>query len=73
MRGAPYRALGLGVDRLDPIAQLGIGQLPGRGGGVLVPHVEGGTGDLEQPARPADVALLSLLRLDEREHVHRVS
>src|ERR1019366_5205942 len=38
------------------------------------PLVVGGSGDLEQPARHGDVAvLLSLLRLDERVAVHRVS
>jgi hypothetical protein len=35
--------------------------------------VVGGTGDLQQLARPLDVALLCLLRLDERIDVHRVS
>jgi hypothetical protein len=35
--------------------------------------VEGGTGDLQQLARPPDVAPAPLLRLDERVNVHRVS
>jgi hypothetical protein len=35
--------------------------------------VIGGTGDLQQLARPLDVAPASLLRLDERIHRHRVS
>src|SRR5215469_5338487 len=35
--------------------------------------VEGGTGDLQQRARPGHVAPASLLRLDERVDVHRVS
>ena len=35
--------------------------------------VVGGPGDLEQLARPADVAVCDLLRLDERVHRHRVS
>jgi hypothetical protein len=35
--------------------------------------VEGGTGDLQQLARPLDIAPLRLLRLDERVAVHRVS
>src|SRR5215204_4495716 len=40
---------------------------------MLIPLVEGGPGDLQQRARLGYVALLSLLRLDEREHAHRVS
>ena len=35
--------------------------------------VEGGPGDLEELARLGDVAILGLLRLDERVHAHRVS
>ena len=34
--------------------------------------IEGGTGDLQQLARPFDVAPALLLRLDERVNVHRV-
>src|SRR5262249_11825858 len=41
--------------------------LPAAGG------VEGGTGDLQQLARPLDVAPALLLRLDERVDAHRVS
>jgi hypothetical protein len=40
---------------------------------MLVPLVNGGPGDLEQRARLHDVALLGLLRLDELEHVHRIT
>jgi len=43
----------------------------GRGGGAV--GVEGGAGDLQQHARPGDVAALGLLRLDERVHRRRVS
>ena len=44
-----------------------------RGDGPGQVLVEGGTGDLQQLARPLDVAPASLLRLDERVDVHRVS
>src|SRR5262249_14090626 len=37
-----------------------------------VPLVVGGSGDLQDRARPVDAALPSLLRLDERVHVHRL-
>src|SRR6058998_3728580 len=60
------------VDNLDAFAEFGVGALTRRGN-VLVPLVKGGPGDLEHLARLDDVALLGLLRLDEREHVHRVS
>src|SRR5438105_6673878 len=60
------------IDALDTFTEFGIGELARRRN-MLVPLVEGGPGDLEQLARPHDVALLSLFRLDEREHVHRVS
>src|SRR6185312_13180371 len=56
----------------DPDDQLGILAVPVRGlpvpGGVV-----GGAGDLQQLARPLDVAPALLLRLDERIHAHRVS
>src|SRR5690606_38588530 len=35
--------------------------------------IVGGPGDLHQPARPGDVAVPLVLRLDERVHVHRDS
>src|SRR5437588_8336547 len=60
------------IDALDTFTEFDIGELA-RGRNMLVPLVEGGPGDLEQLARLDDVALLGLLRLDEREHVHRVS
>src|SRR6266702_1886724 len=66
------RAARLLIDALDALTEFGIRALTG-GGDVLVPFIEGGPGDLEQRARLDDVALLGLLRLDEREHVHRVS
>src|SRR5216684_2360823 len=66
------RAARLVEDLLDTFAKLLVGDLP-RGGEVLMPFVKGGPGDLEQTARLHDVALLGLLRLDEREHAHRVS
>lgn len=40
---------------------------------MSVPVVKGGPGDLHEFARLGDVAILDLLRLDERVHVHRVS
>jgi hypothetical protein len=52
--------------------QLLVSELAGRRA-VLVPVIEGGPGDLEQLARLGDVVALCLLRLDERERVHRVS
>src|SRR5207247_808758 len=42
-------------------------------GWALQMLAEGGTGDLEQLARPPDVAPARLLRLDERVDGHRVS
>src|SRR5579863_6929638 len=61
------------MDPFDAFTQLFVGELPGRRD-VLVPFIEGGPGDLEQLTRPLHrVVLLHLLRLDEREHVHRVS
>src|SRR5712691_10667539 len=60
------------IDVLDAIAEFGIRELT-RGRDMLVPLVKGGPGDLEQTARLHDVASLGLLRLDEREHAHRVS
>jgi len=53
--------------------------LPGQPGVLLLAPrragqvgIEGGAGDLQQRARPGDVAPASLLRLDERVAVHRV-
>src|ERR1700689_4771077 len=61
------------VNRADVFTEFFVGALP-RGRDMLVPLVKGGPGDLEQLTRPFHrVVLLSLLRLDEREHVHRVS
>src|SRR6185437_10067736 len=55
----------------DPGRELRVGAVPARrllaAGGVV-----GGTGDLQQLARPLDVTLLRFLRLDERVAVHRV-
>ena len=66
------RAARLVKDVLDTFAEFLVEALTGRRN-VLVPLVEGGPGDLEQLARLDDVAPLQLLRLDEREHAHRVS
>jgi len=60
------------VDGDDPLGEVGVAERSAAGD-VLAVGVEGGTGDLEQLTRPADVALLRFLRLDERPHVHRVS
>src|SRR6202035_1185813 len=71
--GRPVGAPALGEDIDDPVGQFGVGELPRRLRAVG-PLVVGGPGDLEQMARLDDVALwLSLLRLDERVHAHRVS
>src|SRR5262245_46600140 len=64
-------ALGLFMHLLDLPGQLGVGPLAPRGAGQV--RIEGGTGDLQQRARPGDIAPASLLRLDERIHRHRVS
>ena len=68
----PVPALGPLVPGPDVRGQPGVLAVPVRGlpaaGGVV-----GGTGDLQQLARPLDVALLRFLRLDERVAVHRVS
>src|SRR2546429_7566120 len=69
----PVRAARRVEDRGDAFTKLLVGDLP-RGGNVLMPFVKGGPGDLEQLTRPFHrVVLPCLLRLDEREHVHRVS
>src|SRR5918993_1422025 len=70
-RGA-VAALGPLVGLADVLGELGVNQLPGRGA-VGAVGVVGGTGDLQQLTGPLDVALLCLLRLDERIQVHRVS
>jgi hypothetical protein len=44
------------VDRLDPLGELGVAELPAAGL-VLRVLIDGGAGDLEQLARPGDVAL----------------
>ena len=60
-------------DGADASGELLVGEAAGRRT-VLVPLVEGGAGDLEQLARLVDgVVALRLLRLDEGEHLHRVS
>ena len=51
-RGA-IGALGLVVDGLDLLQQLGVGELAGRGGAVAA-LVVGGLGDLEQTTRLVD-------------------
>src|ERR1700690_3259442 len=69
----PVGAARLLVNHADAFTERFVGELAG-GRDVLVPLVKGGPGDLEQLTRPFHrVVLLSLLRLDEREHVHRVS
>src|SRR5215216_7238139 len=65
-------ALGHLVRLADLLGQRGVGDLPGRWGAESL-GVVGGPGDLQQLARPLDVVLLCLLRLDERIDVHRVS
>src|SRR5512133_2019146 len=65
-------ALGGLVGLADVLGELLIGALAGRDGAGMV-GVVGGTGDLQQLARPLEGALLCSLRLDERIHVHRVS
>src|SRR5829696_8684262 len=70
-RGA-IAALGRLVCLADVLGELVVDLLPDRRP-VGAVGVVGGTGDLQQLARPLDVALLRLLRLDERIHVHRVS
>src|SRR5262249_58996147 len=69
-RGA-VAALGLLVHGPDLPGQLGV--LPLAPGGAGQVRIEGGAGDLQQHARPGDVAPASLLRLDEPIAVHRVS
>src|ERR671912_1283375 len=70
-RGA-VAALGRLVGVADALGQLLVCDLPRRWGAGAV-GVVGGPGDLQQLARPLDVALLQLLRLDERIEVPRVS
>ena len=60
------------MHRLDLGGQRGVFPLPARRPAITC-CVEGGTGDLQQLARPLDIAPLRLLRLDERVAVHRVS
>jgi hypothetical protein len=63
-------ALGRLVHLPDPPGELSVLLLAaGRPGPV---RTEGGAGDLQQRARPLDVAPASPLRLDERVDVHRV-
>src|SRR4029450_5050874 len=70
-RGA-IAALGRLVGLADVLGELLVDLLPDRRP-VGAVGVVGGTGGLQQLARPLDVALLGLPRLDERIHVHRVS
>jgi hypothetical protein len=56
----------------DAVGELVVGALASRHA-VGTVGVVGGPGDLQQLARPLDVALLGLLRLDEPIDVHRVS
>src|SRR5215207_5082324 len=65
-------ALGGLVGLADVLGELLIGALAGRDGAGMV-GVVGGTGDLQQLARPLEGALLCSLRLEEPMHVHRVS
>ena len=60
------------VDGSDAFTECFVGESP-FGPDVLVPLVESGPGDRKQLARLDDVAPFGFLRLDEREHVHRVS
>src|SRR5690348_17969021 len=64
-------APGVLMDAPDLPGQPGVLLLAPRRAGQV--RIEGGTGDLQQHARPGDVAPASLLRLDERIAVHRVS
>src|SRR3954453_8633345 len=70
--GSAVATPGLGVQLLDLLGQLGV-LTRSNGGLVGALRVVGGTGDLQQLTRPLDVVVASLLRLDERVHVHRVS
>jgi hypothetical protein len=54
-------ALGCPVGSVDGLGELVVGELACRRDGAAV-GVVGGTGDLQQLARPLDVALLCLLR-----------
>ena len=65
-------ALGRLVCLADVLGELLVDLLPDRRP-VGAVGVVGGTGDLQQLARPLDAALLCPLRLDERIDVHRVS
>src|SRR5665213_2781566 len=71
-RGGSIGSLGLVVDDLDLLGQLGVSDLTGRGD-AIAPLVVGGTGDLEQATRLGDVVTCNLLRLDEGIQPHRVS
>src|SRR4051795_8702494 len=70
--GSAVATLGLGVQFLDLVGRLGV-LTRSNGGLVGALRVVGGTGDLQQLTRPLDVVVASLLRLDERVDVHRVS
>jgi hypothetical protein len=59
-------ALGRLMGQADVLGELFVGALTGRREAGAV-GVVGGPGDLQQLARPLDVALLCLLRLDERK------
>src|SRR4029450_3730054 len=70
--GRAIAALGRLVGLADVLGELLVGELACRRDAGAV-GVGGGPGDLQQLTRPLDVALLRLLRLDERIDVHRVS
>src|SRR4029453_14934504 len=70
--GRAIAALGRLVGLADVLGELLVGELACRRDAGAV-GVVGGPGDLQQLTRPLDVALLRLLRLDERIDVHRVS
>jgi hypothetical protein len=53
----------------DLSRELGVGVITARRPGQVLS--EGGRGDIQQRARTRDVAPASLLRLDERIHIHR--
>jgi len=70
--GRSIGALGLGVDGLDLLGQLGVGDGPG-GGCAVSALVVGGTGDLERVTAVLDAVTCDFLRLDGGVHLHRVS
>ncbi len=71
--GCAARRSGPGTPRAPPGSARRAQRPPACGGTARTVRIEGGAGDLQQRARPLDVAPASLLRLDERVDVHRVS